>query len=142
MKKLICLGIAGLFLAACQTSGPKQTGGTLLGAGLGALAGSQIGSGTGKLVAVGAGTLLGGALGSSAGQSLDRADQVYLQSRQAPPPPQQVPVAPPAAYYAPPQRQAYIPPVQLPQAVGRDCERLQSGGFACQDSNGRWSVFR
>jgi surface antigen len=142
MKRLIFLGIAGLILAACQTSGPKQTGGTLLGAGLGALAGSQIGSGTGQLIAIGAGTLFGATLGSSAGQSLDRADQVYLQRGQQTPPPQQVPIASPAANYAPPQRQAYIPPVQSPQAAGRDCERLQSGGFACQASDGRWSIFR
>ncbi len=52
-------------LAACANdSCQKQTFGTLIGAGLGGLAGSQIGSGTGQLAAVGAGVLLGGLLGS------------------------------------------------------------------------------
>ena len=67
-------------LSGCTAtnSGPKQTGGTFLGAGLGALAGSQIGKGRGKLVAVAIGTLLGAGLGSSIGQSLDRADRLYM----------------------------------------------------------------
>ena len=52
-------------LGACQTTGgQKQTGGTLLGAGLGALAGSQIGSGRGQLVAVAVGALGGALLGT------------------------------------------------------------------------------
>ena len=46
-------------LIACQgmQDNPKQTGGTLLGAGLGALVGSQIGSGKGQMaaIAIGAG---------------------------------------------------------------------------------------
>ena len=56
----------------------KQTMGTLIGAGLGGLAGSQVGSGSGKLAAVGVGVLLGGLLGSEVGKSLDKADQAYL----------------------------------------------------------------
>ena len=39
--------------------------------------GSQIGGGSGQLVAVGAGVLLGGLLGSEVGRSLDKADQAY-----------------------------------------------------------------
>lgn len=78
--------IAGLVaitigLAACNATnaGEKQTLGTILGAGLGGLAGSQIGSGTGQLAAVGAGVLLGGFLGNEIGSSLDRADKAYMQ---------------------------------------------------------------
>ncbi len=69
---------AALSLAACVSDqGDKQTLGTLIGAGLGGLAGSQVGSGTGQLVAVGAGVLLGGLLGNEVGKSLDKADQAY-----------------------------------------------------------------
>ena len=69
-----------LSLAACVTNaGEKQTLGTLIGAGLGGLAGSQIGSGTGQLAAIGAGVLLGGLLGSEIGQSLDQADRLYAE---------------------------------------------------------------
>jgi surface antigen len=71
---------AMISLAACATNGgEKQTLGTLVGAGLGGLAGSQIGSGPGQLAAVGVGVLLGGLLGSEVGKSLDQADQAYAE---------------------------------------------------------------
>jgi surface antigen len=57
----------------------KTTGGGLIGAGLGGLAGSQIGHGTGKLAMTGLGVLAGGLLGTSVGSSLDRADIAYSQ---------------------------------------------------------------
>ena len=72
------LGVSLLSLGACSQYGPKQTGGTLLGAGLGGLLGSQFGSGTGQLVATGLGVAAGGLLGNQIGQSLDRADQAYI----------------------------------------------------------------
>lgn len=79
MKKFIPLVMVAFLVGACgDRGGQKQTAGTLLGAGLGALAGSQIGSGRGQLVALGA---LGGAfLGSEIGKSLDRADRAALGS--------------------------------------------------------------
>ncbi len=80
MLKSTAIALAAMLsLAACVTDqGQKQTLGTLIGAGLGGLAGSQIGSGTGQLAAVGAGVLLGGLIGSEVGKSLDKADQAYL----------------------------------------------------------------
>ena len=76
-----CKGViiiaAILALAACEGKGNKEIGGTLIGAAAGGLVGSQIGGGTGKLVAVGAGVLLGGLIGSEVGKSLDKADQAY-----------------------------------------------------------------
>ncbi len=77
----IAIALAAMVsLAACVTdAGEKQTLGTLIGAGLGGLAGSQIGSGTGQLAAVGAGVLLGGLLGSEVGKSLDQADKLYAE---------------------------------------------------------------
>ena len=72
--------ILALGLGACTDPyGPKQAGGTLIGAGLGGLAGSQIGHGTEQLVAVGAGTLLGALLGGEVGKSLDKSDQLYAE---------------------------------------------------------------
>jgi surface antigen len=67
-----------LALAACEGQGRKQTGGTLIGAGAGALAGSQIGGGRGKLAAVAIGALAGAFLGSEVGKSLDRADRAAM----------------------------------------------------------------
>jgi len=79
MIKFIPLVAIALLLGACvEGQGQKQTGGTLLGAGLGALAGSQIGSGRGQLVAVTLGALGGAFLGSEIGKSLDNADRVAL----------------------------------------------------------------
>ncbi len=73
--------VVALSLTACQSmqDNPKQTGGTLIGAGLGALAGSQLGSGKGQLAAVAIGALGGAWLGSEAGKSLDKADRLYAE---------------------------------------------------------------
>ena len=78
----IALAVALTAAAATSDAGQKETIGTLLGAGLGGFAGSQIGSGTGKLVAVGAGVLLGGWLGREIGKSLDAADRSRMAAAQ------------------------------------------------------------
>ncbi len=80
LKKTALPVILVLSLAACQQGElNKQTGGTIIGAGLGALVGSQIGSGGGQLAAVAVGTLAGAFLGSEVGKSLDRADRLAMQ---------------------------------------------------------------
>jgi surface antigen len=68
-------------LFACQTlqNSPKETGGTLLGAGLGALIGSNVGSGKGQLTAVALGALVGAWAGSEVGKSLDKADRLFAE---------------------------------------------------------------
>lgn len=70
--------VAALTLGACATenAGSKQTGGTILGAVAGGLAGSAFGRGEGRLIMTGLGTLLGAYVGSETGQSLDRADRI------------------------------------------------------------------
>jgi surface antigen len=71
---------AAVGLGACShDAGPKQTGGTIVGAIAGGLAGSTIGRGTGGHVAIGVGTLLGAYLGSEVGRSLDRADRAHAE---------------------------------------------------------------
>jgi len=72
-------------LGGCVTNPdtqPKQTMGTILGAGLGGLAGAQVGSGNGRLAAVAMGALAGAMIGNSIGQSLDRADRAHLYEAQ------------------------------------------------------------
>lgn len=76
--KYVLLAVLALALAACEGRGPKQTGGTIIGAGVGALAGSAIGKGRGKLAAVAIGTLAGALIGSDIGKSLDRADRLAM----------------------------------------------------------------
>lgn len=79
--KIASVALVSLALVACEgTQGhEKQTMGTLIGAGLGALAGSQVGGGKGQLAAVAVGALAGAWLGGEAGKSLDKADQAYMQ---------------------------------------------------------------
>jgi surface antigen len=93
MRKLIPVLILGVSLGACAQPGSspgyggraapgeiglnKTTGGALVGAGLGGLAGSQFGHGSGKLAMTALGVLAGGLAGSSVGSSLDKADLAY-----------------------------------------------------------------
>ena len=78
IKKGVIFLLAIAALGACNqhSTGPKQDVGTLLGAGVGALAGSQVGGGKGKLAAVAIGALLGGYAGNEIGKSLDKADKL------------------------------------------------------------------
>lgn len=81
MKKFITLMVAfTLLLSGCAAPvGPKESTGTLLGAGTGALLGAQVGSGRGRIVAVAIGTLAGALLGQEIGRSLDRADRLAME---------------------------------------------------------------
>jgi surface antigen len=72
--------VALVALSACTGNpGEKQTGGTLIGAGIGALLGSQIGSGKGQFAAVAIGTLAGAMVGGEVGKSLDKADRAAME---------------------------------------------------------------
>ena len=74
---------SALLVSGCVTDmeqNPKQTIGKILGAGLGALTGSQIGGGKGKLMSVAIGALAGAWFGGEIGKSLDKADRAYMRS--------------------------------------------------------------
>ena len=78
-KALIVLVGAFFLITACaEGAGQKETGGMLLGAILGGVAGAQFGDGTGRLIATGIGTLAGAFIGSEVGKSLDRADRLAM----------------------------------------------------------------
>tara|TARA_B100000315_G_scaffold259152_1_gene313892 strand:- start:1070 stop:1546 length:477 start_codon:yes stop_codon:yes gene_type:complete len=82
-KFVLVLGMAA-FLAACaeNQNSEKQTLGTIIGAGLGALAGSQVGSGKGKLAAVAIGALGGAFAGGQLGKALDDVDRLKAHQTQ------------------------------------------------------------
>jgi surface antigen len=82
LKRIALVCVVALGVTSCQTagSGQKQGAGTLLGGVAGAVAGAQFGKGGGRVAAGAAGALLGAFLGNQIGQSLDRADQLALQS--------------------------------------------------------------
>ncbi len=75
-KTVIAAAMIALLSTACAGQGEKQTVGTLGGAALGGLLGSQFGSGKGKLVATGAGVFIGALIGSEIGRSMDQVDRM------------------------------------------------------------------
>ncbi len=78
-KALAPLAAAALILAGCTNdAGQKETAGTVIGAVAGAVLGSQVGGGSGRLVAVAVGTLAGALIGNEIGKSLDRADRLAM----------------------------------------------------------------
>ncbi len=89
LKFVTAAVVSVLFTAACQQAGPKESVGTVGGAALGGLLGSQFGSGTGQLAATGAGVFLGALIGNQIGKGLDdvdriKADQANYRAKSAP----------------------------------------------------------
>jgi len=79
VERLGIILIVSLGLVACaQDQGPKERGGTVVGAITGGLLGSTLGKGSGKKFAIGVGAVLGGLIGTEVGKSLDRADRAYM----------------------------------------------------------------
>lgn len=68
-----------ILMAGCQGQGPKQSGGTLIGAAAGGLLGSKFGSGKGKLLGTAIGVLAGAWMGGEIGKSLDAADRAAMR---------------------------------------------------------------
>lgn len=152
--KIISASLASmLLLSACQTTGGgNQTGGTLLGAGLGALAGSQIGSGRGKLTAIALGTLGGAFLGQSVGRSLDRADRLAMS--QAQDTAASTPIGTPITWQNPDSgHYGVVTPVREGRqaATGAYCREYQQSvtvggrtqnafGTACRQPDGSWKI--
>ncbi len=79
MRRLVAAAVisSAVIVSGCQSAGPKESWGTLIGAAAGGLVGSQIGGGTGNAAAIGLGVLLGGLAGQNVGKTLDRADMAY-----------------------------------------------------------------
>lgn len=71
--------LAAFVLSACAEGQEKQGLGTLVGAGVGALLGSQVGKGDGRLAGILVGAVAGGWLGSETGKKLDEADKNKAQ---------------------------------------------------------------
>ncbi len=79
----VVLLAATLALPACsRTAGDKETAGTILGGIGGAVLGSEVGGGSGRIIATAVGGVIGAWLGSEIGASLDRADQAYAAQAQ------------------------------------------------------------
>jgi surface antigen len=161
MRKLVTAVILVAALGACSQTGSTQpgefgmnktTGGTLIGAGLGGLLGSQFGGGAGKGAMTALGVVAGGLVGHSIGTSLDQADrmamsrttQTALETGQ---PNQPLPwrnqqsgnsgMVTPGAYYQAPGGQ-YCREFQQTITVGGQTQ--QGYGRACREPDGSWRI--
>lgn len=81
LSRFTCIALLSVSLIGCETiqENPKATAGTVVGAGLGALVGSQFGGGSGAVAMTVIGGLAGAWAGNEIGKSLDRADKAHLQ---------------------------------------------------------------
>jgi len=153
-KRNASLLLAIVFLAACADVGskPKQTIGTLLGAGLGALAGSQVGDGKGQLAAVAVGALAGAWLGGEAGKSLDKVDQMYAE-RTGQNTLEHNPTGQKSNWRNPDSGNAgsYTPTRTYQAASGQSCREFETNvvidgktetatGTACRSADGTWKI--
>lgn len=143
---MLTLGVAPV------SAGQKQTLGTLLGAGAGAVVGSQIGSGKGQLAATAVGALLGAGLGNTVGKSLDAADQAAMgrsmnQGMESTPSGQTVAWRNPDSGHS----GTYTPQPARQTASGQYCREFQQTvvvggkeekafGTACRQPDGSWQV--
>ncbi len=78
--KLATVIVLVIGLSSCETTGPKQQSGAVIGALAGGLIGSQFGSGGGSVVAGIGGAVLGGLIGGGIGAQLDAQDRERLNS--------------------------------------------------------------
>jgi surface antigen len=78
IKAVAALLVAALIVAGCAQGRQKETAGTVLGGIGGAILGSQVGGGTGRIIATAVGTLAGAFIGNQIGAGLDKADQAAM----------------------------------------------------------------
>lgn len=149
--RITAVVLTASMLSACANLGPKETTGTLVGAGAGAVVGAQVGGGEGQILAVAVGTLLGALLGGEVGRSMDRADQLAAQKAY-----EQAQVAPinRAIDWENPDNGHYgtVTPVREgTSSVGEYCREFQQTvtiggrqehayGVACQQPDGSWKI--
>lgn len=82
-RQSLCLKyslIAATCAALAGCDGSKEGAGTLIGAGLGGLAGSAFGKGGGQIGMIAAGALLGGFIGNRIGNHMDEQDRRLAQA--------------------------------------------------------------
>jgi surface antigen len=153
VSRASAIALLGASLAACSSdSGPKEVGGTALGAVTGGLIGNAIGGATGNRVA---GTLIGaavgGVMGNRIGAALDDEDKrrAYAAQMQAL---EAGPSGAPVAWRNPESgRYGDVVPGPAYQANGSTCRQYThtvyidgkpqtERGTACRNPDGTWST--
>lgn len=156
MRKIgtaLALAVA-VVLGGCQNmqDNPKQTVGTVLGAGTGALLGSKIGGGRGAMAATAIGALAGAYLGSEIGKSLDNADKAMAQ-RTAQTSLETSRAGQTSSWRNPDSGHSgtYTPVSTYRSASGQDCREYETTvtidgrteratGRACRQNDGTWQI--
>jgi len=156
ITRITSAALVVLSLSACAEvqNNPKRSLGALVGAGLGALAGSQIGGGTGQLAAVAIGALGGAYLGGEVGRSLDRADKAHAE-RAAQSALEYTRAGQTARWRNPDSGRSgtFTPARTYQTADGRDCREYRTTvtvggqskdayGTACRQGDGTWKINR
>ena len=75
IKAIAIVVMAGLALGGCANSGPKESGGAVIGGVAGGLIGNTIGHGKGRAAATIVGAALGAIVGGAVGRELDDQDR-------------------------------------------------------------------
>ncbi len=137
---------AALAVAGCET---KQGQGTVAGAVVGGAVGSLFGSGSGKVLAIGAGAVIGGIAGNQIGKKMDERDkrEASLAMRQA----QAAPAGSQVNWSNPDSGNRGTIEVTREGAdgAGNNCREFkhtvqvdgevrEDTGIACQRSDGKW----
>ncbi|MBO6783359.1 MAG: glycine zipper 2TM domain-containing protein [Alphaproteobacteria bacterium] len=124
----------------------KSTGGTIIGALLGAAVGTQIGKGSGNTAAILGGAAIGGILGHEIGQSMEEADRRQVHNAL-----ERAPTGQTVAWRNPDTGSQYAvtPTRTYRSAANLDCREYKTWvfidgyeeevtGTACRSSDGRW----
>ncbi len=141
-----------LALSGCAgDAGPNQTGGALIGAGLGGLLGSQFGRGDSRLAMTALGTLAGAAIGSNIGKRLDDVDRQRM--REAEQRAYNAPLNEPIIWNNPNTGHSgtVTPTREGRRPSGEYCREFQSDitvggqsekgyGTACRQADGSWKI--
>jgi surface antigen len=151
--RILALGLASaIALGAAGCENPNQAAGTVIGAGTGALIGSQFGRGSGRVAATAIGAVLGAAIGSEIGRRLDERDRMMYAAAAAQAAETQ-PVGRPASWANPQSgNRGTITPTSQTYAGtdGRQCRNFQEtitlkdgrsetvNGRRCKNADGSW----
>jgi surface antigen len=151
-KALVPIITAAFVLTACTSGNEKETAGTVLGGVGGAVLGSQIGGGSGRLIATAIGTLAGALIGNQIGQGLDKVDKMEMQKAETQA--HQAPVGQTIVWNNPDSgNSGTVTPVRDGRSsqTGAYCREYQTTvtvggkqqdayGTACQQPDGSWKV--
>jgi len=151
--RVLMIAAIGAALAACAAdSGPKEVGGTLVGAGAGALIGNAVGGAAGnRAVGTLAGAAIGGMLGNRIGAAMDDEDKrrAYAAQVQAL---ESGPSGAPVAWRNPDSgRYGSIVPGPASEQNGMSCRQYThtiyidgkpqvARGSACRNPDGTWTA--